>query len=107
MSTLGHVLILLPFLRDFTHGPCIASFLTRSPFSPAGFTAPGDVKEGNFSCVDILFVGILFVDTRSAVIRFAVIRFAATLFVGILCADTLSEGAARIAPPSSLATTIR
>jgi hypothetical protein len=102
MSTLGHVLILLPFLRDFTHGPCIASFLTRSPFSPAGFTAPGDVKEGNFSCVDILFVGILFVDTRSAVIRFA-----ATLFVGILCADTVSEGAARIAPPSSLATTIR
>src|SRR4029453_13389233 len=28
MSTLGHVLFLLPFLRDFTHSACIASFLT-------------------------------------------------------------------------------
>jgi hypothetical protein len=42
--------------------------------------------------VDIRFAGTLFVDIRSA----------ATLF-----ADTLSEKAARIAPPSSLATTIR
>ena len=41
--------------------------------------------------VDIRFAGTLFVDIRSA----------ATLF-----ADTLSEKAARIAPPSSLATTI-
>ena len=28
MSTLGHVNFLLPFLRDFTHSACIASFLT-------------------------------------------------------------------------------
>jgi hypothetical protein len=42
--------------------------------------------------VDIRFAGTLFVDIRSA----------ATLF-----ADTLSETAALIAPPSSLATTIR
>jgi hypothetical protein len=42
--------------------------------------------------VDIRFAGTLFVDIRSA----------ATLFAG-----TLSEKAARIAPPSSLATTIR
>jgi hypothetical protein len=52
--------------------------------------------------VDIRFAGTLFVDIRFAGTLFVDIRSAATLF-----ADTLSEKAARIAPPSSLATTIR
>ena len=52
--------------------------------------------------MDILFVDILFADIRSAVTRSA-----ATLFVGILFADIPSEGAALMAPPSSLAATIR
>jgi hypothetical protein len=38
MSTLGHVLFLLRFSRDFTHSACIASFLTTSGFSPTGYT---------------------------------------------------------------------
>jgi hypothetical protein len=72
--------------------------LTRSPFAPAGFTAPVRRQEGKLlSCVDILFVGTLFVD-----IRFGDTPSAATLF-----ADTLSEKAALTAPPSSLATIIR
>jgi hypothetical protein len=38
MSTLGHVLFLLPFSRDFVPSACIASFLNKAQFSPARST---------------------------------------------------------------------
>jgi len=89
MSALGHVLILLPFLRDFARSGCIASFL-KARVLAGGITGTAGHQEGNFSCspqpiVVILFVDILFADTLCAVIH----------FVDILFADTLSEAAAR------------
>jgi hypothetical protein len=56
MSTLGHVLFLLPFSRDFPHSACIASFLTTSGFSRAGSTGiRRDVKKG-ISCNPLVSV---------------------------------------------------
>jgi hypothetical protein len=82
MSTLGHVLFLLPFSLHFAHSGCIASFLTTSGFSPVGFTRHRrDVKKGNLLCSHQPIVDILFVD----------ILFVVILFVDILFADTLCE----------------
>ena len=61
MSTLGHVLFLLPFSRDFVCSGCITSFLTRSEARRRRKSATGDSKKGNFTC-----------SQRIAVIRFAV-----------------------------------
>src|SRR6188472_597073 len=88
MSTLGHVLFLLPFLRDFARSGCIASFL-KARVLAGGITGTAGHQEGNFSCrpqptVVILFVDILFADILCAVIHSA----------DILFADTLSEAAA-------------
>jgi hypothetical protein len=88
MSALGHVLFLLPFLRDFVRSSCIASFL-KARVLAGGITGTAGHQEGNFSCspqptVVILFVDILFADTLCAAIR----------FVDTLFADTLSEAAA-------------
>jgi hypothetical protein len=45
MSTLGHVSFLLPFLRDFVHSACIASFLNSSGLSLASRTGAGETSR--------------------------------------------------------------
>src|SRR6478672_12989872 len=84
MSTLGHVLFLLPFSRDFVCSGCITSFLTRSEARRRRKSATGDSKKGNFTCSQRIAVihwveATHFAATHFAAIRFAVIRFAVTL----------------------------
>jgi hypothetical protein len=45
MSTLGHVLFLLLFLRDFVHGACIASFLTKLRLLVVQRTGAGETSR--------------------------------------------------------------
>ena len=52
MSTLGHVLFLLRFLRDFIQSACIASFLTELRYSPAGFTGMAGTSRKGTSYAD-------------------------------------------------------
>src|SRR5215203_4903422 len=49
MSTLGHVLFLLPFLRDFARSGCIASFLKAQVLAGRIYGTAGR-QEGNLSC---------------------------------------------------------
>jgi len=65
MSALGHVLFLLPFLRDFVRSGCIASFLTKRSVLVGRLLGTAGRQEGNLSCSP-LAVTVLVGDTASA-----------------------------------------
>jgi hypothetical protein len=71
MSTLGHVLFLLPFLRDFTRSGCIASFL-KSSGSRGRLYGTAGRQEGKLSCSQLAVIAsiadIASKDTASRVI---------------------------------------